>query len=152
MTVAIAIAGFVATVAAAFGGAWYGGRFQRASNMETLALELQIDSAAQFIGTVDRFSVAYAGAWGPDTLTFTLSQHHQPIFEPLMALRSRAAAVQIVGPDDLASLAAEIVHLASERGLGNNFDPTLFADLSLSVEAFLQAALPLRPAAKDEGG
>jgi hypothetical protein len=145
------LVGALVALVAAFGGAWFGGRLQRSNDLENITLQIQIDSAAKFIGSVGGFSFAYAQAWEPGTENVMLSARHNPIFEAILTLRSQAAAVGIVGPDDLAAITDEIVVLAAGRGLGTSFDAALFADTSLAIERFENEARRLRPTGQKNG-
>lgn len=60
MTVAIAIVGILATLMAASGAAYIGGRLQRSGNTEALALELQINAASRFLDVVGEATLAYS--------------------------------------------------------------------------------------------
>ena len=115
------IASIGAAFIVGFGAAFLGALMQRRATNSALTRQLQIDSAAKFIGSAADFSVAYTHAWAPGTENATPTERHRPIFEVVLTLRSRAAAVGIVGPDDLAAAAAEIVRLAADRGLGTSF-------------------------------
>src|SRR5664280_2107457 len=107
--------GALVALAAAFGGAWYGGRLQRSSDQGTLALQLRIDAAAKLLGTVGEFQFAYGSAWAPDKTDLTMTERQLPIFAVVLALRAEAAAVGIVGPDELGAIASWIVRLAAHQ-------------------------------------
>jgi hypothetical protein len=151
VTLGIAIAGFVATVAAAFGGAWYGARLQRSSDTAHLSLQLRIDSAARFIGSADEYISAYGLAWAPGTAGLTMTERQTPIFNAFVALRSRAATVGIVGPDTLASLADVFVETAQKKGFVTSFDPALVRELGTQTLVFINQAKELRPETKQDG-
>lgn len=104
--------GAVVALVAAFGGAWYGGRFQRASNMETLDRQVQIDSAAKFIGAVGEAQIGFAHTARSIGEDLTLTEQTEPAWLALIGLRVRAAAITIVGPEDLAELAKEMLEQA----------------------------------------
>jgi hypothetical protein len=148
VTLGIAIAGFVATVLAAFGGAWYGGRLQRSSDMEHLALQLQIDSAARFIGSAGEFISAYGLAWAPGTENLTMTERQTPIFNGFVAVRSQAAAVEIVGPDGLADLGRQFVESAQKDGMAPSFGPEVVQKLGALNQRFIDEAKELRPEAR----
>jgi hypothetical protein len=153
MTLGIAIAGFVATVAAAFGGAWYGGRLQRSANVEVLALQLQLDAVAKFIGAVSDFSLAYSLAWAPGTNPATLTERHRPLFEVLTTLRLHSAALGLVAPDRLMFMANNIVRVITHLTLTPFFDHVfLTVDLTLLIEEFeLEARELLKPGGQKNG-
>jgi len=145
MTLGIAIAGFIATVAAAFGGAWYGARLQRSSDTQHLALELQINSAAKCIGSAGDFISVYGLAWAPGTENLTITERHAPIFNALVTVRTAAAAVSIVGPNGLAELADGYVKTAQEKGLATSFDVSLVQEHWTLLQGLIDEAKKLRP-------
>jgi hypothetical protein len=151
MTLGIAIAGFVATVVAAFGGAWYGGRLQRSSDRETLTLQLRVDFAAKFLGSTGDFISVYAVAWAPGTENLTMEERQAPIFNMVMRLRAESAAVAIVGPPELADIAQEILKLAGVRGLSTSPDADLARDLGRSSDKFKTQAQQLPPSGQKNG-
>lgn len=108
MTLGLAIAGIVAALVAAFGGAWYGGRLQRSSNLETLTLELQIDAASKFLGAVGDATLAYS-QWDESRLQADPAKRAQPSWQALVGFRVQASAVGIVGPDELSDIARDIL-------------------------------------------
>ncbi len=157
MTLGIAIAGFVATVAAAFGGAWYGGRLQRSANLETLARQVQIDSAAKFLAAVgDAMGVFGSGiilaSAGRDNPTSKESAQHT--WRVLVGLRVQASSLAIVGPDDLAKLARDIqghAAVVDYSVITGNADQAQASQLEVGrlAEAFeAKATELLRPAAQ----
>jgi hypothetical protein len=107
--------GAIVALAAAFGDAWYGGRLQRSNDQDNLTLQLRIDAAAKLVGTAGDFQFAYGSAWAPDKMNLPLTERHRPIFAVVVALRADAAAVWIVGPDELGEIASDIVRLAAGR-------------------------------------
>ena len=145
MALGIAIAGLVATVAAAFGGAWYGSRLQRSSDRQHLALQLQIDSAAKFIGSAGEYMAAYGLSWAPGTEHLTMTERQAPIFRAFVTVRSGGAAVGIVGPDGLAELADRYVQCAEEKGLAPSFNVDVVRELGTVLQRFIEGARGLRP-------
>jgi hypothetical protein len=109
MTDVVAIEGIVAALVGAFGGAWYGGRLQRSSNTETLALQLQIDAAAKFLGAVGDAAVAYGHANKPGAEDLSLTERDEPGYAAFVGLKALASAVAIVGPDALADIADQLL-------------------------------------------
>lgn len=151
MTDVIGIAGVATTVVGTLGGTYLGAWLARSSQRETLALQLQLDSAASFIGSATDFATEYAQAWAPDNHCESLSERHTPIFQALMTLESRCAAVSIAGPDDLRTGANEIKRIAGERGLMGSFDVELFPDMSHALSRFEQQARLLIPQRQKNG-
>ncbi|MST31253.1 hypothetical protein GHK86_00715 [Acidimicrobiaceae bacterium USS-CC1] len=145
MALGIAIVGFIATVAAAFGGAWYGARLQRSSDTQHLALQLQIDSAARFIGSAGECIAAYGVAWAPGTENLAMTERQAPIFNAFVAVRTGGAAVGIVGPDRLAELADRFLKCAGEKGLTTSFDVNVVTELGTLLQQFIDKARELRP-------
>jgi hypothetical protein len=145
MALGIAIAGFLATVAAAIRGAWYGARLQRSSDTQHLALQLRIDRAARFIGSAGEFIAAYGLAWAPGTGNPTTTERNVPIFNAFVTVRTGAAAVGIVGPDGLAELADHFVKIAQDKGLGTSFDAGVVQELGTLLQVFIDKARELRP-------
>jgi hypothetical protein len=98
----------VTALVAAFGGAWYGARLQRANNADALALELQIDAAAKFLGAVGEAVIGYSQSNKPEAETLSPAERTEPSWIALIGLSVRASAVAIVGPDALAEIAKQI--------------------------------------------
>jgi hypothetical protein len=140
-----------AAVIVGFGAAALGGWMQRNAALTAVQLQNQIDAAAKFLGTVGDFQFAYGSAWEPDTTDLTLTERQRPIFAVVLALRAQAAAVEIVGPDELGDIASWIVRLAADRGLATSLDPPLGGDLALGVERFEHEARALRVGKKTNG-
>ena len=113
MTVAIAIVGIVATLVAAFGGAWHGGRLQRSSNTETLALQFQIDAAAKFLAAVEDATLTYVQSFKPGTEDLAMRDRAEAGRIAFADLAARVAAIEIVGPDLLADIAQDVQALAN---------------------------------------
>jgi hypothetical protein len=100
VTLGIAIAGFGATLAAAFGAATIGGRLQRSSDIDNLRIQLQIEVAAKFIAAVGDFTIGYAQSNKPRVEDLTPTDQYEAAFMACIALKSATAAVAIVGPDE----------------------------------------------------
>ncbi len=152
MTFGIAIAGFVAGVASAFGGAWFGARLQRTSDTEHLALQLQIDSAAKFIGSAGEFQVVHGAAWAPGTEHLTMTERQMPLLGAIFSLRSTAALVSIAGPDELSAIAEEFVTTSLDKGLATSFDVACVTELGVLTQRFIDQAKSLRPGVRQKNG
>ncbi len=153
MTAAIAIVGIAATLAAAFGGAYYGGRLQRSNNAEALALQLQIDNAAKFVAAVGDFTVGYAQSNKPGVENLTPTQRDEPVYLGYITLKSQTAAVEIVGPDELAELAVQILEKALDAGFDHgNRGVAAHVEVRDLTNEFRDEARKLRPVVRQKNG
>jgi hypothetical protein len=149
----LGIATIAVAAAVGVGAAWLGGRLQRSNDVQNLALQLQIDSAAKFIGSASECISAYGLAWAPGTQNLTMTERQTPIFNAFVSVRSQAAAVEIVGPDGLADLARQFVERAQKEGMAPSFDPEVVRKLGALTQRFInEAKEELRPEAGQKNG
>jgi hypothetical protein len=153
MTAVIAIAAIVATLAAGFGGAYYGGKLQRTANVEVLALQLQIETAARFIAAVGNFTIGYAQSNKPGAENLTPTEQDESAFLAFIALKSATAAVNIVGPDELSILADKILEKAVDAGFDHGTGGvSAHNELRDLTNDFRDAAQKLRPFVRKKNG
>jgi hypothetical protein len=153
MTAVIAIAAIVATLAAGFGGAYYGGKLQRSTNVEVLALQLQIETAARFIAAVGNFTIGYAQSNKPGVENLTPTEQDESAFMGYIALKSATAAVNIVGPDELSVLADKILKKAVDAGFDHGTEGVAaHNEVRDLTNDFRDAAQKLRPVLRQKNG
>ena len=145
------IGGIAAAAVVGFGAAFVGGWMQRKSTRDALELQLQIDAAAKFIAAVGDFTVGYANSNKLGVEDLTPTERDEPAYFGFIALNSQAAAVAIVGPDELALLADRILERALDAGFDHGTDGVAaYTEMGRLTGEFRDEARKLRPTARQK--
>jgi hypothetical protein len=142
LTLPGAIAGLLALL-----GVLLGSRLQRSQSDRTLSRELQIKAAADFMAAIDEFTLAYAHSNRPRDIPLAETDREAMRFDGFMRLKSRAAAIAIVGPDELSRLAELALDLATEAAFSKTRSVEALLEVSDLGRSFSDEAKKLRPSA-----
>ena len=154
----LGISAIIVSAAAALFGAWLGGRLQQSGNLESLALQLQIDAAGNFLGAVADFIAVLTTPiqFSPLSAQTLVRGNTSSYRGPAAVLSARAAEVSIVGPDELVELAQAVVIAANAAAYGGvSGGRNRVAEIRALQEEFARSATTLlrpMPARRQKNG